>query len=71
VLVFVEVEAHDSRVAGAGRQQRREHAHCGRLAGAVGSEECEDLALLYVQVDARDGFDLARELFAQSSRLDC
>ena len=44
----------------AGRlQQRRQHAHCRRLAGAVRTEEPEDLTLADCEVNALDGSHLA------------
>ena len=49
--------------AAAGRpQQRRQHPHGGRLAGAVRPEEGVDLALGDLEVDAADGLDAAVEL---------
>ena len=45
-----------------GREQRRQHLDGGGLAGAVGSEEGEDLPGLDVEGHAVDGFDLAEGL---------
>ena len=38
-----DIQARDARLAGGGRQQRREHEHRRRLARAVGTEETVDL----------------------------
>ena len=46
------VVAGHARRARCGRQQRGEHMHGRRLAGAVGAEEAVDLARLHAQVDA-------------------
>ena len=54
-----DVEARDGRAAGVRPQQRREDAHRGGLAGAVGAEQAEDGALGDRQVDAVEGPDLA------------
>ena len=40
-----DIEAGDLRAARGGAEQRRQHADGGRLAGAVGAEEAEDLPL--------------------------
>ncbi len=52
------------------RQQRREHQHGGRLAGAVGPEEAVDLARLDAQVDAVDRPHAALELADEPFDLD-
>ena len=52
------VVAGHRRGAGRGPQQRRQHPQRGGLAGAVGPEEPDDLALLDVEVDAVDGAHL-------------
>ena len=44
VRFAAQVAAGDGRFAAGGRQQRREHAQGGGLAGAVGAEEAEDFA---------------------------
>ena len=49
-----DVEAADPRDAAGRRQQRRQHQHRRRLAGAVGPEEAVDLARLDLEVDAVD-----------------
>ena len=42
----------------AGRGQiRRQDAHCRGFAGAVGTEEADDLALVHLEADAVDGQD--------------
>ena len=62
-----DVEAGDPRRARGRRQQRRQHQHRGRLAGAVGAEEAVDLAGGDPQVDAVDRprpvLELAHEAF--------
>ena len=61
-----------TRRAAAGRaQQRGQHPHRGRLAGAVRAEERVDLALGDLEVDARDGLDPPRELALEPCYLDC
>jgi hypothetical protein len=52
--VFEEVVAGDGGRPGGGPQQRGEHAQRGRLAGAVGAEEADDLAGVDVEVDTAD-----------------
>src|SRR5258708_4891574 len=52
-----QIEAADRGVAAAGVQQRGEHAHGGRLAGAVGAEEAKDLAGADLEVHAAHGLD--------------
>ena len=47
--------AGDDGVAAAGLQQAGEHGDGGALAGAVGAEQAEDLALVDVEADAVDG----------------
>ena len=57
--------------AAAGRaQQRGQHPHRGRLAGAVGPEEGVDLALGDLEVDAVDGPDLVPETALEPLDLD-
>ncbi len=46
--------AGDQRVARGGDEERRQHAQHRRLAGAVRADEPEDLAGVYVEVDAAD-----------------
>ena len=48
------VAVHE-RVAAAGVQQAGQHGDRGALAGAVGAEKAEDLALVDVEADAVDG----------------
>ena len=52
------VVAEDPDHAGRDRQQRGDAADRGRLAGAVGAEQSEDLALAHGQVEAVDGVGL-------------
>ena len=49
-----DVEAGDGRTPAAGRQQRAQHPHGGRLAGAVGAEEAVDLAFGDLEIDVVD-----------------
>ena len=57
-----DVEPGDRRRPPVGRQQRDEHQHRRRLAGAVGPEEAVDLARRDLEVDAVDGLDPTLEL---------
>ena len=50
----------DAGLAGGRVKEAREHLEGGRLAGAVGAEEADDLARLDVERDAVDGMDVAR-----------
>ena len=52
-----DVDAGDPRAAGGDREQRRQHPHRRRLAGAVRPEEAEHLARLDPQVDAAHRLD--------------
>src|SRR6185295_2178599 len=61
--------ARDLGVAARRLEQRRQHPEHRRLAGAVGADEAEDLALLDRQVDAGDG-ERAVVALEQSVRLD-
>ncbi len=45
VGIVGDIEAVDERAAGGDRQQRRHHANQRRLAGAVRTQQSEDLAL--------------------------
>ena len=65
-----DVVAGHARRARGGRQQRGEHQHGRRLAGAVGAEEAVDLAGLDLEVDAVDGADAALELADEAVDLD-
>ena len=60
-----DVEGADRRAAAGRRQQRRQHLHRRRLAGAVGTEEAVDLARLHLEVDSRDSFDPALRIPAR------
>ena len=53
--VLDDVEAGDGRLAARRRQQRAQHPHGRRLAGAVRAEEAVDLAAPDLEVDAGDG----------------
>ena len=57
-----DVEPGDARGAGVGLQQRRQHAHRGRLAGAVGAEQPEHGARRRLEVDAVERPDVAEGL---------
>ena len=61
------VVAGDRGRAGGRPQQRGQHPQRGGLAGAVGAEEADHLALLDVEVDAVDGAHLRR----RSCRVPC
>ena len=67
-----DVVAADARASAGRRQQRRQHQHGRRLAGAVGPEEAVDLAGRDRQVDAVDRAralaELAHEPLAPRSR---
>ena len=49
--------------AGVRLQEAREHLHGGRLAGAVGAEKAQHLALLDPERYAVDGDDVTEALF--------
>jgi hypothetical protein len=51
-------------------QERHEHAHGRRLAGAVGTEEAVDLAGRDLEIDPVDGLQAALELALQPDDLD-
>jgi hypothetical protein len=53
-----------------GPQERGEHPHRRRLAGAVRTEKPVDLPRGDLEVDAVDGLDAALELARQLVRLD-
>ena len=55
-----DVEAGDAGPPVRRVQQGDEHAHRGRLAGAVRPEEPEDLPRLHLQIDARHRLDIAK-----------
>ena len=68
-----EVVAGDGRRSGARLEQGGEHAERGRLVGAVGPEEADDLAGGDVEVDATHGVDRALsgvEALGQAPRLN-
>ncbi len=58
-----DVVAGDRSPAAGRQQQRRQHPHGRRLAGAVGAEEAVDFALRDLEVDALHGPDLAEGAF--------
>ena len=60
--VLEHVHAGDAGAAGVGLQEAGEHLHGRRLAGAVGAEKAQHLALLHAERDAIDGDDLAEPL---------
>ena len=62
VRVLLHVDAEDLRAAAVHGQQGREHLEHRGLAGAVGSEDAEDLAAAYLQVDPVDGPQVAEGL---------
>src|SRR5262249_19659764 len=55
------VEAGNAGNTAAGREIRGEYAHDGRLAGAVVTEQADDLVFLDVKTDVVDGADRAKE----------
>ena len=57
-----DVESEHRRVARVGGEQRREDAHGGRLAGAVGAEQAEDRPGRDLEIDAVEGGDVAEAL---------
>jgi hypothetical protein len=57
-----DVVAHDLGVAAVGAQDGGQHAHRGRLAGAVGAEQAEDAARRHLEVDAVERRDRAESL---------
>jgi hypothetical protein len=65
-----DVEPGHGGAAAGRRQQRAEHPHGGRLAGAVGPQKPEHLARGDRQVDVRNGLDPAVERAPQGPRLD-
>lgn len=65
-----DVEAGDAGPSRRWTEQRGEHPDGGGLAGSVGPQEAEDLALAHREVDPVHGDDLARELLAKALRLD-
>jgi hypothetical protein len=56
------IDTIDFYLAAAGPQHRRQHPDGGRLAGAVGSEEGEDLALRHIKTDIVHGGEVAKRL---------
>jgi hypothetical protein len=63
------IDAEHAHLAGAPRAEALEDLDGGRLARAVRPEEGEDLTARDVQVDSRDGLDVAVAL-AQAANLD-
>src|SRR5262249_11887200 len=61
--------AVDRRLPAGGLEQRGEEADGGGLAGAVGADEAEDVALLDIQVEMIDGHELLVP-FNKSADLD-
>ena len=53
------IVAEHAHLAGVGAAVALEDLDRGRLAGAVGAEEAEDLAAVDGEVDALEGFDVA------------
>ena len=76
-----DVEAGDARAARVGLEQRREHAHHGRLSGPVRSQHAEDGPRRGLQVDAVEGphgperlheaLDADGRLFVHSHAVEC
>src|SRR4051794_19152432 len=63
------VDAEDLGVARVDGEQRGEHPQHRGLAGTVGTEDAEDLALAHLEVDAVDGPQVAEGLH-QAACLD-
>jgi hypothetical protein len=66
----LDVEAGHARAPARRPQERHEHAHGGRLAGAVGAEEAVDLAGRDLEIDPVDGLQAALEFALQPGDLD-
>jgi hypothetical protein len=58
-----------ARIARRREEPRRQHRDGGRLAGAVGTEQAEHLAFVYLEIEAGDGFDVT-VLLAQSRHMN-
>jgi hypothetical protein len=65
-----DVVARHASGARGGREQRGQHQHGGRLAGAVGPQEAVDLTRLHAQVDPVDGARSLLELAHEALDLD-
>jgi hypothetical protein len=50
-----QVRTRNRRLPTRRHEQRGQHPQGGRLAGAIGSEEAEDLAVAHLEVNTRDG----------------
>jgi hypothetical protein len=67
--VFDHRDAQDFHCPGGRSQQPEHHADGGRLAGAVGAQETEDLPTSDLEVDPRHGSEVA-EAFGQATSYD-
>ncbi len=65
VRVLEDVQSANLRRPGSRPKQRREHPHGCGLAGTVLTQEAEDLALRYVQVDSINGPNRRGKMFDQ------
>src|SRR2546428_360123 len=68
-VIAYDVVSGDTRRAPSGTQQRGEQMDGGRLAGAVGPEEPEELALPHLEVEVVERADRA-EVFAEAAGFD-
>src|SRR5690606_18701804 len=57
-----DVDAVEDDLAFVGREDARDHVEQGRLPGAVGADDRDDLALLHGEVDTSDGLDATEGL---------
>src|SRR5690606_9154153 len=67
--VAAQIEAGDLSFALGGLQQAAEHLECGGFAGAVGTEQTEDLAARYLESNVVGGREIT-ETLGQAMRLD-
>src|SRR2546428_62399 len=68
-VIAYDVVSGDTRRAPSGTQQRGEQMDGGRLTGAVGPEEPEELALPHLEVEVVERADRA-EVFAEAAGFD-
>jgi hypothetical protein len=64
------IEAEDANLAGGARTQAFQNLYSSGLAGAVGTQQAEHLALLHFKVDTAHGFEIAIT-FLQAANADC
>ena len=68
--VVLDVEPHHAGLAGGGREERRQDAHRGRLAGAVRAKQAEHRPALDAQVDSAERLHVLVRL-GEAVGLDC